>query len=110
MQQDINQRRRHITALAGIAFFTHYYCFVMSLPKNDKAQWNDTEVSALIDYLYEHRSEVGDAGNFKSATLNAAANYIGPHLTQGPAKTGKMCGTKWSSVRLLLNLISHSHN
>ena len=74
----------------------------MSLPgrtnDKEKAQWNGTEINALINYLYVHRSEVGDGGNFKIVTFNATAIYIGPHLTQGPTKTGKMCKTKWLSV------------
>ena len=84
----------------------------MSLPTNDKekAHWNGIETEALIDYLYVHQSEGGDGGSFKPVTFNAAAVHIGPHLTQGPTKTEKMCRTKWILVCLLLNLITHLHN
>ena len=73
----------------------------LSLNSFEKAVWNEKEVDSLIDYLFEHRSEVGDTGGFKGATFNAAAAHIAPHLTHGPAKTGKMCKTKWGSVRFM---------
>ena len=64
----------------------------------DKAQWNEKETEALVDFLLEHKSEIGDAGMFKMGTFNAAAASIAGHYTSGPKKTGKMCKTKWRAV------------
>jgi len=64
----------------------------------DKAQWNENETVALVDFFLEHKSEIGDAGMFKMGTFNAAAASITAHYTSGPRKTGKMCKTKWRAV------------
>ena len=37
------------------------------------AQWNDKETKALLAYLLEHKSEIGDGGMYKMGTFNAAA-------------------------------------
>ena len=63
-----------------------------------KAVWSAEETIALIDYLYEYRSQACDGGNFKSATFTAAAEAISPLLKYGPEKTEKICRRKWSSV------------
>jgi hypothetical protein len=65
---------------------------------SDKAQWNDEETLALVDFLLEHKSEIGDSGSYKMGTYNAAASSIAAHHTLGPRKTGKMCKTKWRAV------------
>src|ERR1700690_1259701 len=62
-----------------------------------RADWNDAETTALLAYLTAHRSE-GEGTNFKMQTYNAAAEKTAPFWTNGPAKTGKMCKTKWQSV------------
>src|SRR6202044_789545 len=66
----------------------------------DKAQWNENETIALVDFLLEHKSEIGDAGMFKMGTFNAAAGHIAVHHTSGPMKNGKMCRTKWRAVQI----------
>ncbi|KAG1719998.1 hypothetical protein EDD22DRAFT_962965 [Suillus occidentalis] len=38
--------------------------------KAPPAQWNDGETVALVDYLYDHRSEAEGAGNFKQQLKN----------------------------------------
>ena len=63
--------------------------------RGPSAQWNEVETAALLDYLVEHKSEIGDGGMFKMGTFNAAANAITEHHTLGPVKTGNMCKTKW---------------
>jgi hypothetical protein len=55
--------------------------------KAPRDNWNDAEITALIDYLIEHIAEVGDGGNFKKATFTA-----------GPPKTASMCKSKYQSV------------
>jgi len=78
---------------------------IMATAPPDKAQWNDDETIALVDDLLEHKSAIGEAGMYKMATFNAAAGHIAAHHTLGPVKTGKMCKTKWRSVRNFLSLI-----
>lgn len=56
------------------------------------------ETDALVDYLYEHKSEAGDGGSFKTTTFTGAATSIAHLLTQGPAKTAAMCKNKYDSV------------
>lgn len=64
-----------------------------------KANWNNnTETLALVDFLWEHRSEAGDGGTFKDTMFNAAADHIAKYWTTGPTKTAKRCKTKWAGV------------
>ena len=64
----------------------------------EMAQWNDQEVTALVNYLHEHQAEDGDGESFKGSTFNAAATQLVPFLTLGSRKTGTMCKTKWLLV------------
>jgi hypothetical protein len=64
-----------------------------------KASWNGHEVSALLAYLLEHKSETEGVGNFKDTVWTGVASHIAALLTQGPPKTAKMCQTKWTAVR-----------
>ena len=67
----------------------------MATALQDKAQWNEAVTVALVDFLLMHKSEISDAGMFKMTTFNAAAEHIAGDHSSGPAKTGKMCKTKW---------------
>jgi hypothetical protein len=94
-----HRRRQWAGAIAIVALYTQYAIFLMALPEEkEKAHWNELEVSALVDYFYQHRSQVGEWGNFRAKTYDAAAEHIASHLSQGPKKTGKMCKKKWASV------------
>jgi len=90
-------RRHWAGAIAITALCTQYSSILMS-SKTDKAKWNENETLALLNYLQEHIAQAGDGGNFKTSTFTAVAAAIGPLLTQGPVKTGKMCKTKWTGV------------
>jgi hypothetical protein len=37
--------------------------------KAPRANWNDAEITALINSLVKHIAEVGDGGNFKKTTV-----------------------------------------
>jgi len=93
MQHHHDQRRRQWTAaIAIVALCAQYSALLMALPEDEeKAHWNELEVSALIDYFYQHRSEVGEEENFRAETYDAAAENIALHLSQGPKKTGRRC-------------------
>jgi hypothetical protein len=62
-----------------------------------KAVWTAEETSALVEYLYENKSQYKD-GNFDIHTFAAAAESISHLLKKGPKKSGTTCKTKWSSV------------
>jgi hypothetical protein len=96
--------RHHLRAFTAAlaSLITWFTLLIMATPTvAEKVVWNPAETMGLIDFLIEHRSE-GDGVNFKTSTFNAAAAAIAPFWTVGPAKTGKMCKTKWSGVRLLV--------
>jgi hypothetical protein len=73
--------------------------------KAPRANWNDAEITALIDYLIEHIAEVGDGGNFKKATFTGALGAVGPHHSAGPQKTASMCKSKYQSVSWVYPMI-----
>ncbi|KAF8808031.1 hypothetical protein BYT27DRAFT_7338626 [Phlegmacium glaucopus] len=50
-----------LTAL-GAQFVTS---LLMASLHQEKASWNEKEVEALVNYLWEHRAESGDGGTFK---------------------------------------------
>ena len=76
--------------------------FVMSseTPESNKsnANWNIDETNELVQYLWDHRAEAGDGGNFKSQTLTAAMQHITPYHSQGPVKDAKHVKRKWTAV------------
>jgi hypothetical protein len=99
LPQLARKRRVWATALTLTTICAQVATALMATaPPSDKAQWNEDETSALVDFLLEHKSEIGDAGMYKMGTFNAAAGNIAAHHTLGPRKTGKMCKTKWRTV------------
>ncbi|KAG2074402.1 hypothetical protein BDR04DRAFT_1007954, partial [Suillus decipiens] len=80
------------------------------------AQWSDSEITALVDYLYEHRSNAEGGGNFKTKVLADAADYINNNedlatTHMGPPKTTKSVRNKWTSVCLdIFNAIEKYRN
>jgi len=53
---------------------------------NSKAQW-DEEIVALLDYLLDHKSVIGEAGSFKMPTYKAAVSLV--FLLMGPRRREK---------------------
>jgi hypothetical protein len=72
--------------------------------KAPRTNWNDAEITALINYLIEHIAEVGDGGNFKKAMFTGALRAVGPH-SAGPQKTASMCKSKYQSVSWVYPMI-----
>jgi len=68
-------------------------------PPPTGARWNDAEITGLLDYLFLHHAEGGGSGNFKPSTYEDAATSISHLWTAGAKKNGKMCKTKWNTVR-----------
>lgn len=88
-----------ITSASLGAHFVSLLVAKMSQAQDEgKANWNDAETLALVNYLWEHRAEAGDGGTFKDATFNAAAAHIAREWTTGAVKTAKRCKTKWAGV------------
>lgn len=108
MQHHQRRRRLWTGAVAIVALCVQYTVFLMSLPEDkEKAHWNELEVSALVDYFYQRRSEVGEGGNFRAKTYNAAGKHIASYLSQGPKKTARMCKMKWFSIMHLYTAIEN---
>jgi len=105
-----HQRNLLISALALTSICTQLVTIMSVQPQattggSEKARWNETETTKLVEYLWEHRAEGGDGGTFKTPTFNAAAQHIAEYRTSGPIKTAKNLQTKWSTVSF-----SHSTN
>jgi hypothetical protein len=112
-EDDFRRKKIRLVSLALVGLCAEYLSCSMSQSqsqsqKKEKASWSTKEVTALVDYLYEHRFEAGDGGNFKSASFNSAAEAIVPYWESGPGKSGAQCRTKWMSVSCLLSLIPPS--
>jgi len=92
-------RTRRIRSIvhAVVKIFTVFALSLMTTEAGARANWKDQEVSALVDYLLEHKAEAGDGGNFKESTFTRAAAHIND-LQLGVAKTTKQCHSKWSWV------------
>jgi len=97
----IHQRRLWASAIALTTLCIQYSVSLTGMSgatRSDRAEWNDAEIHGLLDYLEQHKSAMGEAGNFKPSVYSGAADSIARYLTTGPGKTGKMVKTKWQSV------------
>jgi hypothetical protein len=87
------------TALSLAVVYTQFIALLMATSgQQEKANWNDPETAAFIEYLWEHRSEGGNGGTFKDVTMRAAAEHIADKHDLGPIKLLKYCKTKYSGV------------
>ena len=55
----------------------------------------------MINYLWDHASEVGDDGNFKDSVYQATVTYIAPYHKSGPVKSTKHVKNKYKTVSTL---------
>jgi hypothetical protein len=95
-------RRFWAGALTITTVCAQYATVLMTTPaptSTPKAVWNDSEVKALLDYLYLHRSASEGAGNFKDTVWSGVVEHVEAFLIRGPKKSIKMCQTKWTAVR-----------
>ena len=60
-----------------------------------------SKINTMLNYLDQHKSTMGKAGNFKALAYNSVAENIMQHLTADPVKTGKMVKSKWQNVHYL---------
>ncbi|KAJ8517336.1 hypothetical protein ONZ45_g5438 [Pleurotus djamor] len=71
----------------------------------ENARWTASDEDTLVHFLYEHKSEAGDGGNFKKPTFVAASALLTPLITIGGPKPWKSCSSKWSHLRSLHKVI-----
>ncbi|KAH9998417.1 hypothetical protein BJV77DRAFT_981661, partial [Russula vinacea] len=76
--------------IASAAFSPSYAYALVLLASAEKAVWSQEETSALVHYLYKHRSQAGNRANFKAATFEAAADAIS-HLWKMVRKRRGKC-------------------
>ncbi|KAF8987875.1 hypothetical protein BDQ17DRAFT_1198366, partial [Cyathus striatus] len=62
------------------------------------AVWVSTEETALLWYLLDHLSEVGDNGSFMKSTFEAAATHIARFYHHGAVKMARMCQNKCAAM------------
>ena len=96
----LERRQLLNSAVTLMALGSHFVSLLVAAMSQEdgKANWNDSEILALVDFLWEHRAQAGDGGTFKNTMFNAAADKIAEHWTVGPSKTAKRCKTKWAGV------------
>ncbi|KAJ3735133.1 hypothetical protein DFJ43DRAFT_1151769 [Lentinula guzmanii] len=52
-------------------------------PKEEKASWTHGDLKHFLDFLADHRSEMGEGYSFKGKTFQAAADHLAPLTTVG---------------------------
>ena len=68
-----------------------------SKSKTTKQNWSEEEVTDLVDYLYQHRSE-GTGGNFKAQTFTSLSHHLAEkHPSR--IRTREAIQAKFRSVR-----------
>ena len=69
------------------------------------AQWAVSDGVLLVTFLQEHHAALGDGGNFKMATFQAAVTILKVRNATGGLKTAKACQNKWASVCIYFPII-----
>jgi hypothetical protein len=102
--------KRHLVTVAAAAvaaFYLHCLSVIMassqpitsttigstSPPMAPSQQWTDAEMEIILLHFINHKSEIGDTGNFKKRTYGAAAGDI-----PGQTKSALQVQNKWQSV------------
>jgi hypothetical protein len=68
-------------------------------PKEEWAVWSEEELSTYLQFLFQHRSEMGDGSNFKKKTFSAAAEHMEQSgRASGGEKDWEACRSKWQKV------------
>ena len=69
----------------------------MASQTKERVHWTDEEISALVDYLYDHRAEA-EGGSFKKQTYQGAVTYLKPFHKQGGLKDSTSVKEKFTKV------------
>lgn len=76
--------------------YTASFSYNVAQAKNSpvQAKWIPQEASPLVDYLYSHRFERGNGGNFKNSTVSGAIKHLKQfHLWVGSQKISSVSDT-----------------
>ncbi|KAG0692610.1 hypothetical protein DFH29DRAFT_1045473 [Suillus ampliporus] len=107
---DFQYRKRIFAAAAVIILCTQFQIMQMTQQdsaKAEKANWNDAETDALLEYLISCRSKLAGT-TFKTDRFNEAAAHLHTKKlkTHGPMKTGAHCKNKWNLLKSGYNQIN----
>ncbi|KAG0704706.1 hypothetical protein DFH29DRAFT_997400 [Suillus ampliporus] len=97
---DFQYRKWIFAAAAVIILCTQFQIMQMTQQdsaKAEKANWNDAETDALLEYLISCRSKLAGT-TVKTDRFNEAAAHLHTKKlkTHGPMKTGAHCKNKWN--------------
>ena len=67
---------------------------------NNKANWNQADEVALINYLIKHKSEAGSRASFNQEQFQVVSRILREHTIHGGPKTPTTCRSKWTQVSL----------
>jgi hypothetical protein len=96
----------HFINYAAFLHFKRFHSVLMAPPQSSKecVHWTEDEIYALVEYLYDHRSE-GEGGTFKKQTYQGASSHLQPLRKQGGPKDATNVKEKFSKVSALQNWI-----
>jgi hypothetical protein len=63
----------------------------------ERVHWTDEEISALVEFLHQHRSE-GEGGSFKKQTYQAATSHLQTFHRIGGPKDANSVKEKFNKV------------
>jgi len=63
-----------------------------------RCDWSQQDETELINFLIEHKGELGEISSFKQSTWNAVAQHLDKVRVKGDPKTAKSCSVKWARV------------
>ena len=63
-----------------------------------RCDWFQQDETELINFLIEHKGELGETSSFKQSTWNAVAQHLDKIHVKGGPKTAKLCSVKWARV------------
>ncbi|KAF9060759.1 hypothetical protein BDP27DRAFT_1184160, partial [Rhodocollybia butyracea] len=70
------------------------------------AVWTEEELDTYLQFLFKHRSEMGDGSNFKKKTFSAAAEHMEQSgRASGGEKDWEACRSKWQKVKKTYEVI-----
>ena len=81
--------------VTGAVVLTSHLFYNMSEAICENAVWNQQEINHMMNYLWDHASEVSYGGNFKDSVYQATTIYISPYHKSGPVKSAKHVKNKY---------------
>lgn len=88
----------HFISYAALLHIRRYSSALMAPSQvKERVHWTDEEISALVDYLHDHRSEA-EGGSFKKQTYQGAVLHLQPFHRQGGPKDANSVKEKFTKV------------